>query len=94
MVLWFDNDEAGYLHWIESNPRGFVANVDRARAFPRYPMAHVAMHRLMSSPKIGNFTTGEYVKFCSLSLGELQNFAETHYRRALSRCSVCAKALT
>lgn len=89
MVELFDNDEAGYLKWIQANPHGFVANVDRAGTVPQYPMVHVATHGSMSSPKIGNFTTGAYVKLCCTDLAALEQYSQTKFGRTLTRCSQC-----
>lgn len=89
MVKLFDNDEAAYLAWVQANPNGFVANIDRAQAFQQYPMVHVATHGLVSSPKIGNFTTGDYVKFCSTDLDALERYSQAKFGRPLTRCSQC-----
>lgn len=89
MVELFDNDEAGYLKWIQANPHGFVANVDRAGAVPQYPMVHAATHGSISSPKIGNFTTGAYVKLCCTDLAALEQYSQTKFGRTLTRCSQC-----
>jgi hypothetical protein len=89
VVELFNNDEIGYLSWIEANPQGFVANADRSLSFPQYPMVHTASHRLVSSPKIGNFTTGDYVKFCSTDLDALERYSQTEFGRPLTRCSQC-----
>ena len=89
MVELFDNDETGYLKWVQSNPHGFVANVDRAGRVPQYPMVHATTHGSMSSAKIGNFTTGDYVKFCSTDLDALEQYSQTKFDRSLTRCSTC-----
>lgn len=75
MVTVFDKREDEYIAWVLANQDGFVANVDRDQNVPQYPMAHKASHKLMWSPKIGNFTTGDYVKFCASSLEELDQYA-------------------
>jgi hypothetical protein len=89
MVTRFDNDEAGYLKWVQANPHGFIANVDRAGSVPTYPMVHAATHRALSSPKIGNFTTGDYIKLCSTDLDALEEYSRTKFGRSLTRCSQC-----
>lgn len=89
MVELFDNDEIGYLKWVQANPQGFVANVDRAGTVPQYPMVHAATHGSMSSSKIGNFTTGAYVKFCSTDLDAMERYSQTKFGRSLTRCSQC-----
>lgn len=92
MVSVFDNDDEGYLDWVAAHQGGFVANMDRKQNVPQYPMVHLTTHKLMTSAKIGNFTTGEYIKFCSGSLEELDRYAKRTYGRALTHCSVCMRA--
>lgn len=94
MVYVFDNDDDGYLDWVSSHPGGFIANMDRKQNVPKYPMAHLTTHKLMTSVKIGNFTTGDYIKFCSSSLEELDRYAVNMYGRPLTHCSVCMRAAT
>lgn len=89
MVEFFDNDEPGYLRWIHANPDGFVANVDRAGSVSNYPMVHAATHGCVSSPKIGGFTTGNYLKFCSTDVDALNEYSRRRFGRPLTRCSVC-----
>ena len=89
MVEIFDNDETGYLKWVQANPDGFVANVDRAGYITNYPMVHAATHGSVSSPKIGNFTTGDYLKFCSRDLAALESYSQTKFGRPLTRCAQC-----
>lgn len=89
MVELFDNNEAGYLEWVRSNPRGFVANRDRAGHVPNYPMVHVATHGAVSSERIGNFTTGDYVKLCSADLDALEHYSRKAFGRSLTRCRIC-----
>ena len=87
----FDSDEDSYLAWVAAHPHGFVANVDRAGAIPDYPMVHAATHALISSPRIGNFTTGDYIKLCSADLAALEQYVKTEYGRHPTRCSQCMK---
>jgi hypothetical protein len=89
MVSVFDNDEDEYIAWVLANQDGFVANVDRDLNFSQYPMVHKATHKLIWSPKIGNFTTGDYTKFCSASLPDLERYAQSKYRRQLTYCATC-----
>lgn len=87
----FDNDEAAYLAWVQSNPGGFVANMDRAGCVPQYPMGHRATHAVVSSPRIGNFTTGAYVKVCAGELEALEADLRSRYGRPVTRCGVCMR---
>ncbi|RYG94265.1 MAG: hypothetical protein EON58_16630 [Alphaproteobacteria bacterium] len=89
MVQLFDNDETGYLSWVLTNPRGFVANIDRAQRVPQYPMVHAATHGSLVSSKIGNFTTGDYIKFCCTDLDALEQYSQSKFGRSLTLCSIC-----
>ena len=89
MVVLFDNDENEYLKWVQANPGGFIANIDRTERMRQYPMVHLATHAALSSPKIGNFTTGDYIKVCSTDLEALERFAARYFRRGLTRCGQC-----
>lgn len=91
MIEVFDQEEDRYLAWVAAHPDGFVVNVDRNLNFPQYPMVHVATHGLISSPKIGNFTSGAYIKICSTSLAELEAHARTRYDRNLTHCKACMR---
>ena len=89
MVIVFDNDESEYLKWVTSNPDGFIVNIDRARTVRNYPMIHAASHGLVSSEKIGNFTTGDYIKICSSDQDALERFSQSMLGCALTRCAQC-----
>lgn len=85
----FDHDEDAYIAWVTRHPEGFVANMDRARRVPQYPMIHRATHGAVSSPRIGNFTTGDYVKVCALDLQALQDDLMKQYGRKATLCAIC-----
>lgn len=85
----FDNDEEGYIRWVLAHPGGLVVNVDRAQKVPHYPMVHSARHKSISSQKIGNFTTGLFIKICSADLNELDDYSQSKYGRPLNYCSIC-----
>lgn len=89
MIFRFDNDEKGYLGWIQANPSGFVINVDRERRVAHYPIVHRATHGLISTSARTNYTTKNYIKICSLELGELEALSLGEYGRVLNRCAAC-----
>ena len=72
MIERFENDEAGYLKWVQSNSTGYVVNVDEPQYFPQYPMVHVATHKAISSTARSNYTSSGYLKFCSTDLEALE----------------------
>ncbi|WHZ20487.1 MAG: hypothetical protein OJF55_002636 [Rhodanobacteraceae bacterium] len=91
MVVSFRNDDAGYLKWVHGNPGGYVVNVDEPHSMPQYPMVHSASHKAISSSSRSNYTTGRYLKFCSVSLEELERWSKATCGRRLTRCAQCVK---
>ncbi len=89
MIEQFENDESGYLRWVQANPSGYVVNVDEPQYAPQYPMLHAASHKVISSPTRTNYTTGRYIKFCSVNLEALERWAKDKYGRSLTRCAQC-----
>ena len=89
MIKRFENDEAAYLTWVHANLEGYVVNVDKARSFPQYPMVHRATHRAISTSAWANYTTGQFIKVCSLDLKALEQWSRREYGRALNPCTVC-----
>lgn len=87
----FDGREHDYLAWVQAHPDGFVANVDRAQVVPQYPMIHRASHGAVSSPRIGNFTTGDYLKFCAVDLVALERYLESRFSRPATYCRQCMR---
>lgn len=89
MISFFDNDEIAYLNWVAAHAEGFVVNSDRARRMPQYPMLHRSSHSLVSSPNIGNFTTGDYIKACGDDLDELLAYIEHEFEQTITFCRQC-----
>lgn len=83
----FEDDEAGYAAWINENPEGFIANVDKAGNRPNYPMVHLASHALVTKGE--RFTTDDYFKVCSAELRDLQVWSQANANRPLRWCKIC-----
>ncbi|MGY1521526.1 hypothetical protein [Luteimonas sp. A482] len=88
-VEMFDNRESEYLAWVARHPAGYVANADRADNVAQYPMIHRASHRAVSSDKIGGFTTGAYIKFCSIDLELPRRELHARFKRRATHCGQC-----
>jgi 5-methylcytosine-specific restriction protein A len=84
----FDGADTAYLEWISENPNGFVATTDKAMQRVEYPVVHLASHRQISGP--ARFTSGDYLKVCSLFLEELEDWATASSSRPLTWCKTCA----
>jgi len=89
MIKHFAHDETAYLEWVEANQNGYVVNVDEPRYFPQYPMVHRASHKVISTPARTNYTTGNFIKVCSLDLAALEQWSHEKYGRPLNRCAKC-----
>lgn len=90
-MLTFDNNEAGYLRWVHTNPSGFVINAEkRPGRMPNPYMLHRASCIFITTPNITNYTTTGYVKICSLDRQELVDWGTRHSRRDFLMCKYCA----
>ena len=85
----FEKDEERYLEWVQNNPNGFIVNADEPASSTEYPMVHRATHRLMTSPKKQNYTTGRYFKVCSNDMKDLETWAKQVRGRSLNPCRKC-----
>ena len=90
----FVDAEDEYLRWVRDNQSGFVVNADNDYRSPDYPLVHRATHKLISSPKIGNFTNGRFFKVCSNDPNDLEKWAKSDGRRPLTPCGTCFKPRT
>jgi hypothetical protein len=79
MLRKFENDENGYLAWVQGHPDGYIVNIDDPQVTPQYPMVHAASHKSLSSSARTNYTTGRYFKVCSERLEELEVWAQKKY---------------
>ncbi len=85
-MVTYDNDEAGYLHWIETQPRGYVINAPK-RSGDCPDVLHRATCWFISTKKQTNYTTTTFKKLCSLDRQELVNWlANSPESRACKHC--------
>ena len=83
----FWDSEDGYREWLGTNPNGFVVNCDKQGKVPQYPMLHNVTHKLISSPKINNYTTNNYFKVCAPDKESLESWAKNRGLK-LTQCSI------
>lgn len=81
----FVDDDEGYLDWLSMHPSGFVVNSERSPR-PEYLVLHRATCGQISSERRANYTSSEYVKFCSDEMDELEVWAENEIGGPLSPC--------
>jgi len=89
MLREFIKNDEGYLDWVRNHQDGFIVSVDHDHVSPEYPMLHKASHKLLSSEKIENFTTGRFFKVCSDNVKELESWARSKRGRSLRPCGTC-----
>ena len=89
MIERFINDEFGYLDWIGNNPQGFVVNCER-NPTPAYLVLHIAIClTITGTPANGEYWTRDYIKVCSLSKEELDEWARKEVGGELHPCGIC-----
>jgi hypothetical protein len=86
----FEDDDAGYLGWIDRHPHGFVVN-SYLKPDPRYLMLHRAScGTIRGKPARGErWTTGELIKACAETRVELEQWARQSAGGGLHPCGVC-----
>ena len=84
----FQDDEAGYLRWLDANPGKFVLNTYR-NPRPSYLRLHRATCRsITGTPANGSSWTKTYVKRCGTQ-AELENYATRDVGGEVQNCPTC-----
>jgi hypothetical protein len=86
-MLELDDDEAGYLRWVKTNPGGFVINAPKRRGAEQ-DMLHRASCVFITTPKHTNYTTTSYKKVCSPDRKELVDWGAS-YSSTFRLCKHC-----
>ena len=73
--------------WVENNVTGFVVNAERSLN-PTSFVLHRSACGSISSDRIQNYTTHDYVKICALDATDLHAWAREH-DGGLSACRLC-----
>ena len=85
----FRDDDRGYVAWLGANAHGYVLNIQRTLT-PSDARVHYAWcSTITGTPPRGRTWAGPYVKACSPSLPELDDWALAHARSAATRCGTC-----
>lgn len=82
-------DDAAYLEWLDAHPDGYVLNTGRGGV--RYTRLHAARcHTIRELTGAGTtFTGDQWIKFCSTSADELDQWSLQHKGEAGQRCGTC-----
>ena len=86
----FEDDDTGYLAWVESHQHGFVVNSTRTPD-PRYLILHRAScGTITGKPARGDrWTTGDFIKVCSDTRSDLEQWARQISGDELHPCRLC-----
>ena len=86
----FEDDDAGYLAWVERNQHGFVVNTTR-KPDPRYLLLHRARcGTIRGKPARGDrWTTGDFSKVCAETRAALDQWARQITGCELHPCGLC-----
>jgi hypothetical protein len=86
----FHDDDAGYLAWLQADPRGYVVNTPTSPS-RSYLMLHKAscwtISKLQTNAK--QWTSGQYSKQCADNLAELDHWARQTLGGVLKPCGLC-----
>jgi hypothetical protein len=86
----YEDDDPGYLAWVEGHPHGVVVNTYR-KPDPRYLILHRATcGTITGKPARGDrWTTGAFIKVCSESRPDLEHWARQNTGGSLHPCGLC-----
>ena len=87
-MIIFENDDSGYLQWVNANPDGFVINAPKhPGSFP--DMLHKASCQHISTPQRTNYTTTDFKKICSMSKEALTDWGHNNSEN-FQQCKHCS----
>ena len=87
----FADDDQGYRSWLAAHPNGLVVNSYRTPSASYLPL-HSASCRHINRPFPAHgrtWTEGEYIKVCSLSRDDLDEWARKATGGQLRECGSC-----
>ena len=85
----FHVDDQGYLAWTAAHPSGYVINIQRSLNPADAHLHRADCHTVNGRPARGATWTGPYIKICSASARELQDWARANLSEAIPRCGAC-----
>ena len=86
----FEDNDAGYLAWIDGHQHGFVVNTFR-KPDPQYLVLHRARSgTILGKPARGErWTTGEFIKACAETRAALDQWTRQNVGGELHPCGLC-----
>jgi hypothetical protein len=85
----FRDNDRGYLAWTAAHTGGYVINIQRSLNPSDARLHRADCYTINGQPARGKTWTGPYIKICSASAGDLQDWARAHLSSAIPRCGAC-----
>jgi hypothetical protein len=85
----FRDDDQGYLEWLARHNDGYVVNINRSFSATDARLHQADCSELTRDPGEGKARTGSYIKICSTSASELDQWAAQRVPEAIRRCGTC-----
>jgi hypothetical protein len=89
IVQTFQDDEQGYLDWVDAHLNGYVLNCLRSRGRSGFKLHRASCRTIRGTPPRGGPWTGPYIKVCSDSVSELGIWANKQVGVPPSPCGIC-----
>lgn len=86
----FEENDEGYILWLNKNPKGFVLNAHRPPN-ARYLIAHrSSCYTINGTPSRGKIWTHQYIKVCGTTLNEVKKWTIDTFNREPHYCRHCS----
>jgi hypothetical protein len=86
----FDQDDDGYVDWLESNPHGFVLN-----SYRRPKASYLILHQVecksvsrIAEPPV-RWTTSDFIKVCAANVAEIEAWCRKEAGSSPLACGKC-----
>lgn len=83
-MIVFENDDYGYLNWIEDNPGGYVVNLTSGLI-----KLHTASCGMIKTNKRKNYTSNGQIKHCFSNRREVEEANRIEYHENMTLCKGC-----
>jgi hypothetical protein len=87
----FQDNDQGYLKWLEDNPKGYVLNCDRVPVASYLILHQANCSTINGMPTADSSWTRDYIKVCSRSRLALISWANSKTKGTTQFCEHCMK---
>jgi hypothetical protein len=88
-VVTFQDDDSGYLDWLDVHANGYVLNCQRSLAPSGLKLHHASCGKIRGTNPRRGLWTGPYIKVCCDSVSALRMWAKERIGIDPSPCGVC-----